>query len=634
VQVQARLLGGSLALGDGQRLDHVDGRLLAQNDTIHVDDLHGYQGAAAVRLDGDLHLVGEDVLTNLGVEIADLPIEHTAALVPGAGEATPQLRLTGRADVWGRVGHTADTAGRSDSYTVHIKDGELTGRDPARRWTDARGWITVRGALRRVISFACRQDAARFEAAGTLPGAPNGVLDLDLHAGAPAVEELPPQFLPPDWLRVTDALGAAGAGEVRVRLHGPGQGLSPGAQTAEIDLRAARLKPQLLPLDLRDAAARATLAPGRCDVQQATARWGETGQVEARGSGTWQAGQWQTDFTLSARGLAFTPELIDALPAPLSRLLKRLSPRGAFDLLLSRVHAVGGQAPAWELQGSLPLKRVALHMGLDLTDADGELTGSAAIGPDRDLELNADFTIRKGVLASQPIERWEGQLRHTRGDRWVRLDDLRGRLCGGEALGAFQIDPETGEYQLSLTLQDVSAAELLPAPKERPERSTRGRVDGRIYVRGKGAEAADRQGGGEVRIRGSSFLQTPLLASLARAGRPAEAPISDAVDRAEVRFLLEGHAVRVVRIDIQSRDLRLVGEGTWNLHDDALRLTLVGAHPENWPRVAVLSDLLESAGQKLVQYRVEGTLSAPRVTTEPLHELNAALRQLLRENAD
>jgi hypothetical protein len=270
---------------------------------------------------------------------------------------------------------------------------------------------------------------------------------------------------------------------------------------------------------------------------------------------------------------------------------------------------------------------------VELTDVEGELRGSAALGPERPWELKADFSIRKGVLAGRPIERWEGQLRHTPGDRWVRLDDLRGRLCDGDALGEFTIDPETGEYELSLTLQDVSAAELLPASKEQPGRGVRGRVDGRVYIRGKGDAVASRQGGGEVRIHGGSFLQTPLLASLARAGRTEEAPINDAVDRAEVRFLLEGEEVRIVRIDIQSRDLRLVGEGTWSLRDDALHLTLVGAHPENWPRVAVLSELLEAAGQKLVQYRVTGTLGAPQATTEPLHELSATLRALVGEAA-
>ncbi len=125
-----------------------------------------------------------------------------------------------------------------------------------------------------------------------------------------------------------------------------------------------------------------------------------------------------------------------------------------------------------------------------------------------------------------------------------------------------------------------------------------------------------------------------MLTSLASAGRHEKAAVADTVDRADVRFLLEGDLVRVQRIDIRSRDLRLVGEGTWDLKDDTVHLALVGANPENWPQVGVLSKLLESAGQKLLQYRVEGTLGSPQVTAEPLHELSATLRALIGEGQE
>jgi hypothetical protein len=286
------------------------------------------------------------------------------------------------------------------------------------------------------------------------------------------------------------------------------------------------------------------------------------------------------------------------------------------------------------MEGSLPFQNAALRVGVDLSDLEGELTGTAKLGPDGDLELDGDFTIRHGSLAGRAIERWEGQLRQPRGDRWVYLQDLHGRIGDGDALGTLQIDPETSEYQMSLTLRDVSAAQLLPPPKDRPGHGFRGRVDGSLFLRGKGTEISSRRGGGDVRIRGSSFVQTPLLSSLAQAGRREGAALADTVDRTDVRFLLEGYLVRVQRIEIRSRDLRLIGEGTWDRSDDTLHLTLVGANPESWPQVAVLSKLLESAGQKLLQYRVEGTLGAPQVTAEPLHELNATLRGLIGEGQE
>ena len=82
---------------------------------------------------------------------------------------------------------------------------------------------------------------------------------------------------------------------------------------------------------------------------------------------------------------------------------------------------------------------------------------------------------------------------------------------------------------------------------------------------------------------------------------------------------------------IESQDLRLVGTGTWNMRDDSIRMTLWAARPDLWPRLGPFGDLLESAGQELMQYRVEGALAAPRVTAQPLHRINETLRRLLGE---
>jgi len=65
------------------------------------------------------------------------------------------------------------------------------------------------------------------------------------------------------------------------------------------------------------------------------------------------------------------------------------------------------------------------------------------------------------------------------------------------------------------------------------------------------------------------------------------------------------------------------------MRDDSLSMTLLGARPEHWPRVAVLSDLIEVAGQELLQYRVTGTAASPQVQVEPLHNLTEPLRKLL-----
>jgi uncharacterized protein YhdP len=120
----------------------------------------------------------------------------------------------------------------------------------------------------------------------------------------------------------------------------------------------------------------------------------------------------------------------------------------------------------------------------------------------------------------------------------------------------------------------------------------------------------------------------PVLASVLSLRVP---PARDEVERARVRFRWEGGMIRLEHVTIDSPDLRLVGTGSWNMRDDAIRMTLWAARPELWPRLEGLDKVIELAGQELVQYRVEGTLAQPKVTAQPLHRITEALLGLLRE---
>ena len=633
VRVEAHLLAGSLAFDGERRLNQADGRFTIHGPAVEIHDLHGYDGDSAVRLSGRIGVADEATTTDLHVEIADLPIEHVAVLEADAPQRPEEIRFSGRVDLWGRVHGSGLDGERTDHLAVDIKDGQLVGLDPTRVWTDCRGSVVVQGDQQRLVSFACQQGAARIQATGMLPSASASgqTQTLELEVDAPALEDVLPQFLPSRWARVAEALGLTGAGSVSARLYHGGEEHATGIHAADIEVRAARMEASPLPLELRDVDAKLTLSAGAFELRRTTAAWGAAGQISARGTGTWHGGVSNARFEVFAERLTFCPELFAALPAGMARLLERLAPTGEFDALLSRVGVEGQTEWTWQFEGLLPLRNAALRLGLDLTEADGELFGKCRITPDGEVDLEGKFFIQQARLAGRPIERWEGRLARQPGDRWVRLEDLRGRLCDGEVLGFLRVDLETSEYELEVTLQDVDAAQLLPPPAEQPERRRRGRVDGKVYLRGRAEEPLSRHGGGTLRVRGGSFLRTPVLASVAESGPGDQRAIDDTVDHADLRFLWEGEEIRFQRVEIHSRDLRLAGEGTWHLGSDAIEMTLVGAHPEHWPRVALLSKLLESAGQELVQYRVTGTLSSPKVTAEPLYKLTASLRRLLGE---
>lgn len=627
VHVAARLLGGSLALRDGQRLTRADGRFTVRGGVVTVHDLHGYDGNTAVRLDGRVWLSDGHPTSDLQVEVAGLPLVKEGRVRNGHPQSPEQaVCFEGRADAWGHIYGAATGGGEHQHFAVQITDGKLRAYDPDREWTDARGWVIVRDQQQEIVEFSCRQEEAVFRVTGLVPsGAADEPMTLDVRAQGAALEELLPQFVPAGWRRISDALGVTGAGDVAVTLYPSVPNGGARGQAAEIQLEAARMRATPLPLGLEDVRADVVIEPGRFELRSAAARWGAAGTVDVTGSGTWRADDVDIRLSVMARDFQARPDLVAALPEGLAHLLETLSFRGQFDALLHRVQVTGGRQRTWRFEGNVPLRGAALRIGLELLDLTGVLSGTCTVGPDGKIGLDAEFEVAQGTLDGRAIAGWRGQLRRRPGERWVELADLGGQLCDGEALGTVRIDPQTSEYELSLTLKEVSLNKLFPPPEDRPGRQRQGVLDGTVYLRGRGRSAGTRRGGGDLRIRGASFLQNPVLASVTQAGPDQPRAIHDTVDEAVIRFLWEGTQIQFQRVGIKSRDLQLVGEGTWDLADDSIDLTLWGAHPKDWP----LGEFLESAGKDLIQYRVAGTLSAPTVTAEPLHKLNQTLRALL-----
>ncbi len=625
VQVDARLLRGSLALGDGRRLTNASGPIAVRDGTIQLLDLHGTADGAELELSGFLS-AGGPVRTNLRVAAADAPVSYETSLGGGDEETHEAIRFQGRADVWGRVWGTDDR--HESHYAVRLKSGTLIGYDPARPWDVSGGWVVVQGDRQNVTDFTATQNAARLSGAGTLPiqGRPDTPAELDLRGAAPVLGDLLDQFVPRAWRDAAAQLGPDGPGLVELRWRGAAP---PAGPRAELTVRAATLVPRPAPLRLSDTVLELDLAADRFELRSATARWGESGRIVARGAGTWQDGRLEARGTLDARQLRFGPELTAAAPPPVRRLLERLAASGEFDLTLEEIRASGPpEARVVELAGRLPLRAAALTAGFELHELTGVLTGTCTLGPADTVRLAAEVNLRSGRLGRWPITDWQARLSAEPGDRWVRLEDVRGRLCGGPVLGAVRLDPATGEYELSLVLEDVALAELLPGEGEgdRP----RGRLEGRVNLSGRAGDDGSRRGNGDLRLRGASFLQAPVLRSVVRAGRPPDERIDEAIDQLAARFLWEGDVLRFLRLDLQSAELRVVGEGTWNLTDDTLALRLVGAQRPGARHLPGLSELLESARQELVQYQVEGPRAAPRVTVRPLYKIDDALRELVR----
>ncbi len=384
-----------------------------------------------------------------------------------------------------------------------------------------------------------------------------------------------------------------------------------------------------LPLELRDVDAQLTLSPGQFELHQSSARWGASGVINAQARGSWDESSFDADIALTATGLEFSQELRDALPGPLYQLLEKIDATGEFDAYLPQILYTAGTEPTWRVEGRIPLRQASMDLGLELTEATGVLFGTCTVDSAGNVSVSAEFELDSARVSGRALQDWRGQLTWDPQQRLVVLDDLHGRMCDGDAVANVTIYPDTGTYELSLMLQDVAVDELFPRPDGQEGPPRRGRIDGNVHLQGQTSSANARRGGGDLRILGASLLDTPVLKSVAEAETPNQQHIGDRISQADVRFLWEGDVLTLQRVEIQSEDLRMLGQGTWNLRTDQIEMTLLGAHPRHWARIFPLTDIVEAVGQELVQYHVSGTLSAPDVSAEPLYKLNSTIKALL-----
>lgn len=623
IRVDARLLAGGLSAPGLARLTHAGGDIRVEHDTLEIRGLSGMAGdRASLTLDGFVTLPrpGRPGGQDMSIIAANYALEKTSTVRGACGQSLGDVAVRAAADAWGRMLRSGDV--EQAGYVLRLREGTTWALADPLPWTSLQGWLTSNNGDVVLHDVEARRGAASLSASGTLRESQR-CFELDLSASDAELAALLPSLVPECWSHIRDGLGLSGAGAIEGKLRA-----AAGEFGADLQIDASRLKPRLLPLELRDARATLSLGEAGFELRDARAACAEGGAVVLRGSGRWGPPM-ACELAGELTAIPLTPTVIAALPPATESLLRTLCARGTLDARLDRARFGGSEGSEWI--GALHLRGASLELGVPLTDFVGEVGGRLALNGAGQATLECDFSIASGALDGRAIRDWSGRLRREPGDPLLRITDITGSMCGGTVSGEALIDPATTAYEISLALHDVELSEFLRLKNVNAGEA--GRVDGRVFARGRSDTPGSRSGGGDLRVRGAKWLGSKVGSKLAQARRERNQAVGDDIDSVLLRFVWSGAELRFNHVDIQSRDLRMVGSGVWNTSTDVISLTLLGANPRDAARLAVVSDLLELAGRELAQYRVEGVVAAPRVTVEPLHNLTEPLRNLARELA-
>lgn len=657
VRLTARVLGGSLAIQDG-RLTHASGTVTIDGPQIVLRPLSGFLGEMPVTLRGELRLdrARGRLLPDLTVEADDVRLARVLPVQLPERPPLGELVFEARASARGRI--LSDNGRISQRYDLTVRAGSITGLDGRTRWTHLAGRIVQDSGSVRLERLTGTLDGGTLRIDGRIPQDPRlpATLDLRVAARDERIERLLGAAIPQRWQELRGVLGLAGPGTVRVRLRsGPPQpGASDGTALrgpvgrarigdrgpvlrhqgvqADVELAAESMIPSVLPVQMRAVQAEITLSPQGFELHEARAARVLGGTLSLSGRGRFEPDAPQARLSARFCDVPVDDALVGVLPPAIQDLVAQLRLHGRADLWLDPLTVCGGPRPAWQFDGLLELTDADMFVGFDLLGAAGWIAGGGTVGPRGAASLDARFHIDAGLLAGRDVRDWDGRLLKPAGQPLVVVDEVSGQFCGGQVSGRLRVRLDTHEYELACVLSDVSLPRLMGGGRSARAGALTGRLDGRVQLRGSTDDPSRHDGGGELRIRNAPLGSIPLAEPMARAARARKRSFGQQVRLARLKFAWTGTRLRFSEVELHTDRQRFVGTGWWDVSDGSIGFELVEAQPAGAPRVAVLSDLIEVAGQELIAYRITGTLADAKVTVEPLRRLTGPVRRLLEGN--
>ena len=417
---------------------------------------------------------------------------------------------------------------------------------------------------------------------------------------------------------------------------------------AEISPRpeSAQFRPVFFPYLLEQVSGTIDYQDGVISLAEVRARHDRTA-IRTNGNGYFAPdGQWQMRLVgLTADRLTPSQDLLSALPKPLSKLIERLQPTGAFSLsngvlaFHQSASAIAALESEWDLQ--LDCHQADLRCGIDLQNIHGSVRLAG--------QSNGERSFSAGDLALETVTFQDVQFTNVRGPLWVDQSRcLLGRwatdqqqqaprhLTGGAYGGAFNSDAwvtfdTLPQYRVEAALTGADLNRLL-LERSGGQHNLGGKLDADLRLNGNGYKVESLVGDGHIHVREANIGELPLLVSMLKVMRTGSSNKS-AFDKCEVAFKLQGRHIYLEQVDFLGDAVNLYGKGETNF-DQQLNLVFSPSVARNDSYFPMMKSLIGQANQQIMQMYVTGTLSQPQVTREAFPKINQMLQQVRQDLED
>jgi hypothetical protein len=497
-----------------------------------------------------------------------------------------------------------------------------------------------------------------------LPGEDDVGVDLEVEANSLRIDSELHDALPPSIQRVWNDLEPNGLADMSLHLKWGGLDDPNSIDYAcTIRGRGVRLRHSAFPYALQELSGTVVVTPDRVELRDVSSALGKM-RLAMNGAFATSGPSQRVDLAVQAQRVLLDAELLAALPGGKDGIFGRLKPGGTCSLNLSRLSLKGaalapatapasasapafaastspaapaglpaGELAGWLMEGEIGLQDADLDLGTPV-----RLTGSMDGRIERDgnrLSVDANLHLASMGIHDRVLTDVRGRLRKDAAGDILRVDDIVGKAYGGRLAGFAEIRlGDKPEYGMRFFAENMKLAEVFNAAVADPNQrsAVEGLLDATIEVRAAEGNRPVRHVSGLLQISKAKFQKVPVLVNRLEPlilALPGESYTDGAIE-----YSLQEDKIIFREIHVRGAGLSLVGSGSMNLKNDALKINFL-SRPGIVPRMDNLAN--ELAGvvlRELAEIQVTGTLKNPRFRTIPLRSVDAIVKKLTRPEAE
>jgi hypothetical protein len=647
--------------GFPMRMGNLTGTVVYSNGSVTVDSVSGSRGDMTCRLSGTIDKVGQEHPTvDLDLAARQVVLDEAlrgAMAAASSGGIYDSLSLSGRCRaVDARIKRQGDEPLDLDVLA------ELDGASASPKafpyaMTDISGTVRITREFAELGDLRARHGGTKLTLGGKLGLAGDGAVELAAAATAIEFDKDLYAALDEDLRRVWRSLSPQGQADLNLKLS---RSSGKSDYLLELSPTGMKVKYEGFPYRLDGVTGKVVATPRSVELKELS---GVRGSMKAQISGVVSRGDGADKVRLAvkARGLPIDAELLDALGPELSALRSSLSPGGVCDLdltaleLVEKVSLTGtgaalpasapasgpanaasapASAPApsrwasWSVSGSLAVQGAIIDAGVGAKTITGSLSGTAA-GTPAGVALAAQAQIGSIAVGRRQVTDLSAKLTKSASGQLLRIDDMRGRSCGGSLAGFAEIRLSNPlEYGLSVTMSGADLAELFGPTGTGAKSDVSGELAGNLQVTGVAGKPASTRAAGKVRIGGAKIRQLPVplgLVNVVFLSLPGDSPFQEG----DFTYHLEGDKLVFDEIHFQGAATSIVGSGSMDMRTDALKLVFLANPAGKLPGLGELThDLLRGLMRQIVEIHVSGTVARPVTRTVPLRSLDELIQRI------